>query len=149
MLIVLRRYAFDLAGFPSLDSSQDRFLIETGVVIGVSDELSRSGQLGPPASFPVTAEPVPPRLIMLHTFSVAGRVLAAVVRGVARELWFWLAGYARLVRDYTVTTLTSTGWLAVTVWQGWWDLFSGGVCPGDRVRHLVPVLAGVVRPVRL
>ena len=61
---------------------------------------------------------------MLAVLGMAGRVLVAIVRGVARELWFWLAGYARLLRRYTLAAVSSTGWLAVTAWQAWWDAFA-------------------------
>ncbi len=60
---------------------------------------------------------------MLAVLGMAGRVVVAIVRGVARELWFWLAGYAGLLRRYTLAAVSSTGWLAVTVWQAWWDAF--------------------------
>ena len=50
-------------------------------------------------------------------------MLAAIVRGIGGEVWFWLAGFGRLVRRYTIATLGSSAWLVVTAWQAWWNLF--------------------------
>ncbi|GAA3610590.1 hypothetical protein [Microlunatus ginsengisoli] len=61
--------------------------------------------------------------------AAVGRVLAAMVRGTGREAWFWLSGFAGLARRYRVAVVSSTGWLTVTAWQAWWQLFLLAAAP--------------------